>query len=118
MRISGAGIFESRRTPATNARAIEQYKRAIALDPNYALAWSSLASPTPRAPSTATPARSRCGLARAMPPRAPSAPIADLAEAQLAVGYVNWLLDWDWAAAEAAFRRAIRPRSQQRGGAS
>ena len=32
----------------------------------------------------------------------------NLAEAQLAVGYVNWLLDWDWTAAETAFRLAIR----------
>ena len=29
-----------------------------------------------------------------------------LSEAQLAVGYVSWLMDWDWKAAEAAFRRA------------
>ena len=35
--------LESRRTPATNARAIQEYQRAIVLDPNYALAWSSLA---------------------------------------------------------------------------
>ena len=33
---------ESRRTAASNARAIEEYKRAIAIDPDYALAWSSL----------------------------------------------------------------------------
>ena len=33
---------------------------------------------------------------------------ASLTEAQLAVGYLNWLLDWDWRAAEAAFRLAIR----------
>lgn len=30
-----------------------------------------------------------------------------VAEAQFAVGYVNWLLDWDWRSAEAALRRAI-----------
>ena len=30
-----------------------------------------------------------------------------LSEAQLAVGYVNWLMDWDWRAAETAFRRAV-----------
>ena len=32
----------------------------------------------------------------------------NLAESQVIAGYVNWLLDWDWTAAETAFRRAIR----------
>ena len=32
-----------RRTAEGNARAIELYKRAIAIDPNYALAWADLA---------------------------------------------------------------------------
>jgi Flp pilus assembly protein TadD len=31
----------------------------------------------------------------------------DLAEAQHALGHVNWAFEWDWPAAEAAFRRAI-----------
>ena len=31
----------------------------------------------------------------------------DVAEAQHAFGHVNWAFDWDWPAAEAAFRRAI-----------
>jgi Flp pilus assembly protein TadD len=31
----------------------------------------------------------------------------ELPEAQFAAGYVQWLLDWDWQAAESAFRRAI-----------
>ena len=30
----------------------------------------------------------------------------DLAEAQHALGHVNWAFEWDWPAAEAAFRRA------------
>jgi Flp pilus assembly protein TadD len=33
---------------------------------------------------------------------------ANLGETQIAVGYVNWLMDWDWRAAETAFRLAIR----------
>ncbi len=47
--------IESRRTAASNARAIEEYKRAIAIDPDYALAWSSLSFIYAGAPSTATP---------------------------------------------------------------
>ena len=30
-----------------------------------------------------------------------------LAEAQYALGYVNWMLDWNWRAAEAGFRKAL-----------
>jgi len=99
--------FEKRRTPENNARAVQQYKRAIALDPSYALAWSHLsltytgstqngdARPLdvwPRAREAATQA------VRANP---------QLSEAQLASGYVSWLMDWDWKAAETAFRRAV-----------
>jgi len=99
--------LEGRRTPATNARAVQEYRRAIALDPNYALAWSSLgftyaasvvngdASPLEMGPL----ARDAAAHAVAADP--------NLAESQVIVGYVEWLLDWDWTAAEAAFRRAI-----------
>jgi tetratricopeptide (TPR) repeat protein len=31
----------------------------------------------------------------------------NLAEAQFVVGYVHWLFDWEWKAAEAGFRRAL-----------
>ena len=31
----------------------------------------------------------------------------DLAEAQHALGHIKWAFEWDWPAAEAAFRRAI-----------
>jgi TolB-like protein/DNA-binding winged helix-turn-helix (wHTH) protein/Flp pilus assembly protein TadD len=100
--------LESRRTPAANARAVQEYQRAIALDPNYALAWARLgftytasvvnsdASPLDMGPLAREAAAHAVG---ANP---------NLAESQVAAGYVNWLLDWDWTAAETAFRRAIR----------
>ena len=100
--------FESRRTPDTNARAIQQYERAVALDSNYALAWAGLAYTFAASavngdarPLEVWP-RARDAAARAVRAN------ANLGEAQLAVGYVNWLLDWDWRAAETAFRLAIR----------
>jgi len=100
--------FQSRRTPATNALATQAYERAIALDSDYALAWAGLAS--------AYAASTLNGDARPLEvwPRARDAAAhavhanANLAETQIAVGYLNWLLDRDWTAAETAFRLAIR----------
>jgi TolB-like protein/Flp pilus assembly protein TadD len=99
--------FEKRRTPETNARAIEQYERALALDPGYALAWAHL--------SLTYTGSTQNGDARPLDvwPRAREAAVQavranpQLSEAHLAAGYVSWLMDWDWTAAEAAFRRAV-----------
>ena len=96
-----------RRTAEGNARAIELFNRALALDPNYALAWSDLvfayaggtingdarpADVGPRAQAAALNA------VRANP---------NLSESQTARGYVLWLLDWDWKGAETALRFAV-----------
>jgi TolB-like protein/Flp pilus assembly protein TadD len=99
--------FEARRTPATNASAVREYEHAIALDSTYALAWASLASTY--AASTLN------GDARPLDvwPRARDAAERaaggnpNLGESQMAVGSLNWILGWDWKAAEAAFRLAI-----------
>lgn len=103
-----ARYFESRRTAATNDQALQQYRRALALDPNYALAWAGLslvfAGGTINADAPALeigpPARDAAAHALAANP--------ELAEAQMAVGYVHWLLDWDQTAAETALRIAVR----------
>jgi TolB-like protein/Flp pilus assembly protein TadD len=96
-----------RRTPEANRRAIQQYEHAIALDPDYALAWAAL-SHTYAASAMNSDARpldvgpharhAATQAVRANP---------DLAETQWAVGYVKWLMDWDWNAAGIALRRAI-----------
>lgn len=94
-------------TPATNKRAIEHFERAIALDPDYALAWAGItgvlvaSTINSDAPSSAVLPRVREASARAVQ----AAP--DLAEAHDARGNVAFLVDWDWGAAESAFRRAI-----------
>jgi TolB-like protein/DNA-binding winged helix-turn-helix (wHTH) protein/Tfp pilus assembly protein PilF len=100
--------LENRRTPATNALAIQEYHRAIAFDPNYALAWSSLGFTyaasvmnSDTSPLEMGPLAQDAALhaVRANP---------NLAESQVITGYVKWLLEWDWPAAETAVRSAIR----------
>lgn len=94
-------------TPATTRRAVECYQRATQLDPQYALAWSGLADAYTSSPihADARPheiwqrAREAATLAvRAEP---------ELAETQTSWGFLNFWLEWDWAEAEAAYRRAI-----------
>ncbi|HEX6161893.1 MAG TPA: tetratricopeptide repeat protein, partial [Vicinamibacterales bacterium] len=98
--------FVNLRTPAAALKAIEYFERATALDPDYALAWAGLteaygASPmNSDAPPLALGPRARAAAGQAMR----AAP--NLADAQFAMAYMNWMFDWDWPAAESGFRRA------------
>ena len=99
--------FWNQLTPATNARAVEYFEHAIALDPDYALAWCGIAyaflgsSMNGDAPPLNVFPRAHEAATRAVQAD------PDLADAQAAVGYVKFLLEWDWPGAEAALRRAI-----------
>ena len=80
---------------------------ATKLDPDYALAWAGLADVYSAMPinSDARP-RDIADRARDAGERAvASGP--DLAETHTALGTVRYWLDWDWPAAEAAYRKAI-----------
>ena len=99
--------FLDQRTPEAMQLAIESFQRATVSDPAYSLAWANLAMAYGSSPfnSDVDP--------RLVAPRAREAALraiaanADLAEAQHALGHLNWAFEWDWPAAEAAFRRAI-----------
>ena len=99
--------FLNLRTPETMQRAIEAFERATVADPTYSLGWANLAMAYGTSPinSDVDPRR--------VFPHAHEAAVRavaanpDVAEAQHALGHVKWVFEWDWPAAEAAFRRAI-----------
>jgi TolB-like protein/Flp pilus assembly protein TadD len=94
-------------TPETNRRAVESYQKATQLDPEFALAWAGLADIYSASPINSDVApievlqRAQDAIAHAV------ASGSDLAETQTALGTVHYWLDWDWPAAETAFRKAI-----------
>jgi TolB-like protein/DNA-binding winged helix-turn-helix (wHTH) protein/Flp pilus assembly protein TadD len=99
--------FMNQRTPEAMQRAIESFQRATAADPTYAVAWANLALAYGSSPINSdidprtVSERTREAALRAV------AANPDVAEAQHALGHVNWAFEWDWPAAEAAFKRAI-----------
>lgn len=99
--------FWNQLSPPTTKKAIEFYSRATEIDPGYALPWSGLAETYSTAPISgdAMPMEvwpcARDAAARAV------AAAPDLAETQTSLGFVKFWLDWEWSAAEEAFRRAI-----------
>jgi TolB-like protein/Tfp pilus assembly protein PilF len=104
-----ANFHHDRLTPEDFAIAIDAYREALKLDPNYALAWTGLsiayAYHTGQGwPGTTVDEGLR--LARDAAERAIQlAP--DLAEAHDAMGVIRYTNDWDWKGAEASFGRAL-----------
>ena len=94
-------------TPATVARALECYRRATELDPEYSLAWAGIADAFSSRPfnSDTRPSdvRERAGSAAN---RALSVG-ETVAEAHTSAAFVQFVFDWDWPAAEANCRKAV-----------
>ena len=101
-------FFWNKRTPADLLRAMEFYRRAIALEDGFAPAYAGLAECLvllgsaemgAMAPADAMPkAREAAAKALALDP--------GLAEAHAALALVKLAYDWDWAGAEQSFRKA------------
>jgi tetratricopeptide (TPR) repeat protein len=99
--------FWNQLSPATTRRASDFFARATKLDPQYALAWSGLADAYTASPINGDAPPLKVGPpARDAVAHAVSADLR-LAEGQTSLGFVKFWLDWEWPAAEAAFRRAI-----------
>ncbi|MGZ3445065.1 MAG: tetratricopeptide repeat protein [Myxococcaceae bacterium] len=97
-----------KRSPAALEEAVQHYRTAVERDPGFSAAWSGLADAycafgytSTRSPSDSFPlAREAAVRALQLDPRS--------AEAEAALAYTRLYFEWDWAGAEAAFRRAIR----------
>jgi TolB-like protein/Flp pilus assembly protein TadD len=102
-------FYYLRNTEADYRRAIEYYTRATQIDPQYALAWSSLSdawAALAYAFLAVAPAQEAYAKAREAADRALTlAP--DLAAAHLARGILLKSADFNWHGAEAEFRRAL-----------
>jgi TolB-like protein/DNA-binding winged helix-turn-helix (wHTH) protein/Tfp pilus assembly protein PilF len=95
------------RTPAAMRDAVTAFRAATEADPGYALAWAGLAvTYAGRAINSDADPREMLPLASQAATRAIRAD-PDLPDAQNALAFVYWLLDWQWPAAEGAFRRAV-----------
>ncbi len=99
----------NKRTGEGVTKSIEHFNRAAAEDPGFALAYAGLAESYTLAgnagyghlPRDEAIRRARDFAARAL------ALDESLAEAHAALAYVKFRIDWDWAGAEAGFRRAV-----------
>jgi TolB-like protein/tetratricopeptide (TPR) repeat protein len=100
-------FYGERVTQADTDKAIDLYKRALAIDPDFALAWTGLSyihqlqAGYGFAPINEGYERARDAAQRALR----LAP--DLAEGHIALGAVLEGHDWNWTAAEASYQRAL-----------
>ncbi len=103
--LQGRYIWNQRGVGLT--KALEYFQRALALDEHFAQAHAGVADAYAllafyglRPPRDVMP-RAKAAAQRAL------ALDDRIAEAHASMGLINWLYDWDWAAAERELRRAI-----------
>lgn len=97
----------NKRTVADLNRSIEYFEQAIALDPNYALAFAGVADSNVVLPAYVASA-SHEAYSRARSSAKKALELDDsLADAHAALGVVYHEYDWDFAGSEREFKRAI-----------
>jgi len=100
--------YVGKRTPEWIRKGVEHYQQAIDLDPNYALAYAGMAdayaffaSSTGGQPPHETYPKAKAAAVKALE-------LDDtLGEAHCSLGFFRLLYDWDFAAAEREYKRAI-----------
>lgn len=97
----------ARFTPTDLLQSVSHFREAVALDPNYTQAWLGLASVQFQIPLAGeVPPREHFPLARQAAEKALELD-PDSAEGYAMLGRIEHWFEWDWAAAEAHFKRAI-----------
>ena len=98
--------YADRLTQEGFEKSIESINQAIAIDPNYALAYGGLAYCYFQATDLILPPKESIPKSREAAKRA-LALDDTLAEAHAGLASIHWQYDWDWTAAEKEFKRAI-----------
>ena len=100
-------FFEDRFTKEDTAKAVEYYRQALEIDPQYALAWAGLArSHATQAGASFAPMAEGYAMSQQAAERAVELG-PDLAEAYAALGEGRMWFDRNWDEAEALLRRAL-----------
>jgi TolB-like protein/DNA-binding winged helix-turn-helix (wHTH) protein/Tfp pilus assembly protein PilF len=99
--------FWNRRTQEGLKKAVEEFNQAIALDPNYALAYAGVSECyLPVAYLGYAPSNQALTIAKTAAAKALEID-ETLAEAHAALGAAKMFQDWDWAGSEKEFKRAM-----------
>ena len=103
-----ARFFEDRLTNEDTKKAIGFYRQAIAIDPQFALAWAGLSRSHryQAGYSWALDIAKDFDKAREAAERALQLE-PDLAEGHASLGFIRMLHDWDWKGADESLRRAL-----------
>lgn len=106
--LRGKMILDKRSVENREEKAIDEFQRAVMLDPTLAIAYAGLAEgfatsavkiPYPKSRDTIAKARVAADKALALEP--------NLAEGYLVRGWIRRNADWDWVGAESDLRRSI-----------
>jgi DNA-binding winged helix-turn-helix (wHTH) protein/TolB-like protein/Flp pilus assembly protein TadD len=105
--VRGRAILDAK-NPDNFEKAIDEFQKAVALDPTFALAYAGLADASTRRGFNTSGRSSEefYATSKALAQKALSLD-PETPEAYAALGTVKRIYDWDWAGAEADFRRAI-----------
>ena len=100
-------FFLDRRSREDLERAVDYFRRSCERDPEYAPAWAGLSQAyANQADNGFVPAADGYRRAREAAEKSLALDL-QLVDAHLAMGWVQTTYDWDWAAADASFRKAL-----------